>query len=502
MKGLYLNCDKSKALEFVNKIECPYRIDNIPLEIGANSFIISDPFEWKETPTYINREKQIFCACYGWFIYKNEKNNLAKLSNDFSEIGKEVLKEISGGLFIIVLKNKNGSHIISDPFGISNHYYRKENNIFEIAPSPYFLGGEKTISKTASSIINKLGHLFGDMTLFDDIKRIDAATIFSQNVFETYYRPELKSFKPEKIVEQINQFVNYWDYETRVLALSGGLDSRLVLAASKMKFGYTYGPAESSDRPVAEKFKNEFEKYYGFSIMEMKFYKNNIPVVNDIFSGVCFSPIVSLLPIYRHVRNYFGSNAYVTYDAFLGGVLQRGSFLNVSSGFFGHFLKIFPRLTCKFSAEKILKSRYRLLNDFEKDLLINDFWSKTKSMNLDEYHKVLYYEFAHGRGARLTSNGGIVMNSQFFTVAPPFTYIPLFENIFSANVGDTLSFKTVHQIWKEVAPKYSTIPTQLLFSPSSSPFVIKYQKLYKQVISKLIKDKYDYAGEIKKINWL
>lgn len=502
MKGFYLNCKKDKALEFVNKIECAYRIDDLPQQFGVNGFIINDPFEWKESPIYQNDERNIFCACYGWIIYKNKKNNISEFANDFSENRLMALKEISGGLFIIVLKSCNELHIINDPFGTSNHYYRKENDIFEVAPSPYFLGGEKNISKTANSIMRKLGHLFGDMTLFVDIKRINPASIFNQNHFESYYLPEIRSFNPEKVVETISHLVNFWNYDSRGLALSGGLDSRLILACSKFKNGYTFGPEKSGDRSVAAIFRNEFENYYGFSILNLKYYKKDIQTVKDIFTGLCPTPISALFPIYRHVRNHFGDNAYVAFDGYLGDVLQRGSLLNINKGILGYFLKAFPSFTFKISVEKILKERYKSFDENEFDILLKDFRKRTKNLLTDDYHKLLYYEFAFVRG-RLAANGGIVMNSQFFTVVSPFTYIPLFENLFSADLSKTLSFKTVQKIWKRVEKKYSTAPTQSIFSPVSSPFLIRYQRLYSRLLSKLFhKKNISYAGEINKIEWL
>ena len=502
MKGFYLNCKKDKALNMINRIDCHFRIDNIPSQIGLSGFVINDPFEWKQSPFYLNDKDDIYAACYGWFIYKNNKNNLRSFSTDFTEQGEKVLKDISGGMFVIVIKNNSGAHIINDPFGFSCHYYRKTSNELEIAPSPYFLSGEKHISDIANSIFNKYKQLFGDMTLFDDIKRLNPATIYKAS-FKTYYKPKIRSFIPENVTEQIKEFVDFWDYDNRVAALSGGLDSRLIVACSNIKFGYTFGPEKIGDRKSAGIFKNEFQNYYGFSVLNFNYYTKDIQLVKDIFTGLCPSPSSALFPIYRHVRNYFGKDAYVTFDGFLGDVLQRGTLLNINTGYKGYFLKAFPSFTLKMSAEKILAGRYSLLNSQELDLLIKDFREKTSSLDTDDYHKILYYEFAFSRGARVASNGGVVMNSQFFTVAPPFTYVPLFENIFSADILETLSFKTLQRIWKTVDKKYSSVPTQSVYAPNSAPTQMRFQRLYSRFSSRLLKKRNpNYTDEIKSIKWL
>ena len=85
MKGFYLNCNRSDALQFINRIDCQFRIDDFPIETGLNGFIINDPFEWSTQPLYHNKEQDLFCACYGWFIYNNKKNNLKEFSIDFTK---------------------------------------------------------------------------------------------------------------------------------------------------------------------------------------------------------------------------------------------------------------------------------------------------------------------------------------------------------------------------------------------------------------------------------
>jgi hypothetical protein len=147
--------------------------------------------------------------------------------------------------------------------------------------------------------------------------------------------------------------------------------------------------------------------------------------------------------------------------------------------------------------------RYPFLSATEHDLLVGSFQEKTRHLSdMDELHKLTYYEICFGHGARYASTGAILMNSQFFTVAPPFLYLPLFENIFSADMIDTLNFRTLQSVWRNVDKRFSSVPTESLYRPDSSPTAIKILRLLKRIYAKTIcRGKYDYADQIRKIVW-
>lgn len=478
MRGIYFNIStKNRRFscfsDFTSLYEYKGKLVNLSL-IYSNS-------EWREQPV-ITDDQHIWCI-HGWFIYKNEKNNLTKLTNDINSFGKQSLSDISAGSFLLMKLNVETEEVTfyTDPLGLSTHYIRYRDDKMEVAPSTMFFNN-KDKSELMSNVIQKQGFLFGNFTAFNDIERLEPGAIITNKLIEKYYIPDFSSTVPlSAIPQKIDELVNFWDYEDRALALSGGLDSRLILAASNYCFGYTYGPESSGDRPIARQFKNEFKEYKEFSYLLPEKLKLEEEICETMFYGVS-TYIYRLLSAYHYARTISGKS-YVLFDGYLGDTLQRGAFLKMP-GVIGEIFKLFPALyrLNLFSAEDILLKKYASLDKEQKELLLNDYRQRTKDLSTkDEFAKLTYYEFVYGRGGRFVINGGNISCNQVFTVVPVFTDLEVFHSFISQSFLDSVSYKLLDRVWSKVESKYKEVKTETGYKPDTSPFIIPYINFYNRI---------------------
>jgi hypothetical protein len=119
MRGIYLNTDLAKIASVFDVVKQYSSIEKIETPYHSLT-VVYDPCEWKELPV-IQINEQIW-ACYGWFVYKENKNDFKKLIDDYNQLGKNCLKEVSAGVFLIVKVEKDDVVLINDPLGLSTHY--------------------------------------------------------------------------------------------------------------------------------------------------------------------------------------------------------------------------------------------------------------------------------------------------------------------------------------------------------------------------------------------
>ena len=504
MRGLYLNISKIERIyKVLTRLNIPYKKIEFPKELPDDGIIIYNPQEWEEYPCYYEKTEDFFIAIYGWFIYKNQKNCIKKFAEDFIRNHSEILDDIEGGIFIIYIHYKNQSYIINDLLSLSMHFFDDSKEEFIIAPSPYFFENKQK-DELLTNILLKQNHLFGNYTIYKNIKRLEPGSIYfnSPNEFNKYYTIKSNKFDNVKLCEDIKRFSSFWDKKNKIIPMSGGLDSRLIFGCSDIDIGYSYGPPKCKDRIIANKFKNYFNILYGFSLLNINLYKEEKYEVSNLFEGIESNPLSGLLFAFRHIHNKFPEN-FADFDGFLGDVFQKGIYITFP-GLKGNFYKTFPFLFYnKISEDKILhilKKRYKDLNNYELTMLLSDFHEKTDSLNINYLKKLTYYELYYGRGTRFIINGGIVMKSQFFTVAPAFCYRPILENLFSLNLVDSLRHKNIKKIWSIVNKNISTIRTDSLYNPLMNPIIGRSLKLLSKITDKTIPRKKGFRFELKNID--
>lgn len=471
MKGIYLNTNYNKIKNIFSTLSEHTKFFSIE-KYNQILTLVYDSREWNEKPYIIIGKEHWFC--YGWFIYNNEKNNLYKLIKDYKNNGLKVFGKINAGVFVIVCINNKSIEIFNDALGISTHYFSYFNNKYYIAPCLKCFNNKK-INNELNDILKRQGYLFGNYTIYRDIKRIDPGSRISNGEIKKYYFPNFSSKMPlENVTKRINKLCSFWSKENRVIAISGGLDSRLILASSNFMIGFTYGPKNSGDRPIARKFKKQFNKYLEFSYKKPDRLDAEDKICDIMFSGAT-TWVYRLLSAYKYVEEH-SNKSHVFFDGYLGDVLQVGSYMKFS-GIIGGLYKLFPVLYAYkiIPVTNILRNRYSSLTPKQQSILIDDFKNRTSFLKTnDEFGKLTYYEFVYGRGGRYIINGGNITCSQLFNVVPVFTELNIFHALISKSFIRTVRFNNLKYIWKNIPKLYKIIKTEYGYKPDCTTWFIPF----------------------------
>ncbi len=504
MRGLYINIqNKEKIYSVLRELEITYKEYIFPDKVSDNGIIIYDPQEWQTEPVY--QDDGLFIAVYGWFVYKGHKNNLTQLAKDFILNGFDIFNEIEGGIFTFYFEYKRQSYIVNDLFSLSMHFIKDDVQNYIVAPFPYFIADKKE-NEIFMSIINKQKHLFGNFTGYDNIKRLNPGSIYeTPSSFFSYYRLDnfnKKHFSSEELVKDFKQNTELWDYEERIIPISGGLDSRFILANSEFKTGYCYGPSSSGDRKVADKFRWAVKNMTAFSLKDIEQpSKHQKKLINQIFNGLTSDPLPGLFFAFKNVKSK-NPASLADYDGFLGDVLQRETYITFGTKM-GNLYKLFPKLFYSKINDnkvmKILRSRYLSLSESEFMYLYNDFLVKTDPLQVSKLDKLKLYEMLYGRGARYIIHGGITMKSQFFSVVPMFFFKSIFENLMSLDNLETVSHQSIVRIWKPIDVKYSKIKSDSGYTPNMTPLYARIAKLSNRLVKKIVIKEKGFGDELKQM---
>jgi len=182
------------------------------------------------------------------------------------------------GIFILVIWDKTQRKLIlaNDRFGLRPFYYSRRGNCFAFATEVKALLDlefvDSRVNDAAFSDLFAFGHLFGDKTLFEHIHLMKPASILAYQEgswqTENYWRVNFVNSKisrheddwaeemVELLVKSVRRRIDIWP--DMGLSLSGGLDSRTLLAVATQSLDallptYAYGFADSKDIAQARK---------------------------------------------------------------------------------------------------------------------------------------------------------------------------------------------------------------------------------------------------------
>ncbi|WP_199611278.1 asparagine synthetase B family protein [Flocculibacter collagenilyticus] len=480
MKGLYLNSDYRKLFRTVEYFQGIHQVLDVELDSSNNLTVVYSEEEWPVEP--IVSIENVIGVVAGWFIFNGKRNDLRGFIQEYQISPDNAVNKISAGSFVILIKDRDIIKLFTDPLGISAHYKHDSLDKLVIAPSiQAFNDIEKNIF--FDGIQKKHGCLFGNFTAFKNVERLEPGAIIMKDSIRKYYSVNTHKYSKHSCISnlsaEINELAKHWNTDVRALAISGGLDSRLILASSNYSFGYTYGPEHSGDRPVARHFKADFTHYIEFDYDYPRKVQHEDDICEEIFFGSS-KAVYRLLTTYKFAKEN-SNGAFAFFDGYAGDTLQRGEFIKFQ-GWLGELFRIFPILySLPLSAKYILFKRYSKLNKKEKEVLYSDFQNKTKGLSLTDYQKVTYYEFVYGRGARLAVNGGNIIGGQFFTVIPVFTKLSIFEPLLLQSHAKGIQFKLINKIWKNIPSKYKSVKTETGFKPSTPPFFIPFIHFFTRV---------------------
>lgn len=490
LKGLFLNC--SSDFFYENKSLLSIKL---PL---SNGVLFYDSHEWENLPElYIDDD--YFCVS-GWFIYKGKKNNLQDLASDLVNQGDVCLNELTASNFIIYHLSNNVERVITDPFCLNNHFIDNKSSQLRISPSVKSLFKPELHKELPllKEVFALKGHLFGNYTLFEGIERLEPGASISIDGVNKYHTLDAEKILPlEDIPEHFSDIIKYWPYDERVLPISSGLDSRLILASGKFKYGYTYGPKSSPELTISSKFKEDFGCYESHGFTDVPAVKHEKKLVSELSFGT-LKPIPYIYLNYHYVSKKF-HEAKVLFDGYLGDVFQRATYIP-PKGLIGELFKLFPFiLKFNISSRQLIKLKYKGLSDDAMNLVLNDFELRTNNLNLNPYQAVTYYEFIFGRGGRYTIFGSNVLANQCFTVVCPFTSLVVFNSFIFNDYIDAAFYKTMNRLWSRVDRRYSSVPVESGYSPDSNYAFIPFVQFFYRFAFHIIPSRANYGVALKRV---
>ena len=476
MIGLYLGCDSSALANTRKEFEELHDSKKLPQWISTEGEVVYHQ-DIDTSKAFCDIQGHHCLVVSGWFSYKDNVNDTTSLFKDLCQQGEAALKNITGGIFIALFASKEHYFVFNDPMGLSNHFYTTHENDLRIAPSITVFERSDLkldVNDKLMGFLMKRGHLFGNFTKYNQVKRLSPGCIlYKDGCSKTYFSALYTNTLPmEQILNRFTTIINKFPKEKRQLPITGGLDSRLMLCAAEFNFGYCYGPADSADRPIARQFSQEFQEFIEFEFGSTNKNGNEI----SIYEELCETPAqmikAEFLASYRYAHTQCKS-ANITFDGFLGGSLQRGAWLHLG-GILGELYRFFPYLYTirPITARTLLKRRYKNLTSEEFELFFENFVEKTEHVDLDDYAKVTYYEFLWGRGARFINNGALIINGQFGQIVPMFSDPIVFNSLISQDFRKTIRYQTVCNIWGSVDEKFKRVKFENGYK-ISTPNVIK-----------------------------
>lgn len=475
MRGVYLNSDYDRIAATFGEL-ADYSQHFSESVFGQRVELVYDHLEWPVPPVVKTCDAAWYC--YGWFIYAGKRNDFTQLITDFEKDGCACLTQISAGMFVIIKLSAGGSMVVTDPLGLSTHYTDLRGDRLIIAPSVKCFD-DKEKNPLMGEILGRQGNLFGNHTVFFDVERLEPGCCIQNGSETSYYQPDFNSpHTLDQIPSLIAELCSHWSREERAVAISGGLDSRLILASSEFAFGYTYGPEHTGDRPIARKFRDDFDVYEEFSYLAPPKIESETAICEVMFAGTS-SYAYRLLSAFVYARQ-LAKGSRVFFDGYLGDVLQRGAFLK-SGGLIGELFKLFPFLFYFdwLDDEAVLKRRYKTLTAQQFDFVRDDYRHRTANLRTnDPFVKLTYYEFVYGRGARYVINGGNITAGQVYTVIPVFTDLRIFHTFLSQPMLDSVTYNFIAQVWKSLPKRYKAVATETGFKPGWPAFIIPYVHFY------------------------
>ena len=419
-----INIFKKKGLELSKKIE-------------RQEFVLYLYYKYclKEESFY-EFENDDFILSTGTAIFKEKmgKEALKELFEDFIS-GKNVFNDLNGHFSIVISHNSN-LYCFNDYLGLYRVYYDKTHTVF----SSSFLAitkalKQKSISKQELYEYIFQGAFYGYKTIFKEVELLSSSHIWQilSKVSKTKKSIEFDNLSDSKNFKELigrvsNTQLEYFKMLKRVFgnkiasALSGGYDSRLMLALSKKANIslnlYVYGPESLEDVKIAK----EITKSEGFKLDHIN---------KDLY------PKIDPEKYYENIKNNF-----YCFDALSRfGVFDNGSDIDTRikrtstsrihlNGGGGEIYRNYWKLPYRsYSIKNFLKSKYHFVDfalctdEFSKTEYFSNFEEKIKELlsidgkRISKNEIVMLYPFLRFR-FRMSINNSI--NNQFAYSLTPF----------------------------------------------------------------------------------
>lgn len=265
----------------------------------------------------------------------------------------EVLKRIDGYFCAAIYdSSKKKILLFSDRYGMRLLYYYKHNGDFAWASEVKGLLGlsfvDRTMDSTSISCCIDLGYLLGDHTLHQHIKLIKPASIveyaidsrsFTQQYYWKWSEIQQQELGFDEAVDQLGELMlnavkkRFNPQEKIGVSLSGGLDSRMLLAAVNKLYpdyqGYacTFGISNCLDIEIAKQVMEKVNwKHQLFYFTNENWFESRLKKIwqTDGMLNILHMHGSEFLPVIKESIN-------INFNGFAGDAIAGSSFMNVGN---------------------------------------------------------------------------------------------------------------------------------------------------------------------------
>ena len=505
MKGLWLNVDDalSRITELDSLLNQVSEIVTLSPDAKNTIHLVNHGINWPNGP--IAKHASITMVGVGWISYKREIGAIERMLADYLDdqtLFFRSLETESIGSYLIAIIVNGEFTFITDPFSTHPHYFRSDPSL-QVSPQPESLSEGCRVNPNHSECLSVNNHLFGDLTLWDEVGRIPPGSYVTDGVVRNWFDHSLSHGTVDDIFPSLKNEIALLNHQKRIVPLSGGFDSRLILAAtSEPEYGFTFGPPDTQDRPIARQFSQQFlEEYHEFSMVDITHYHSSKVAGEMMFNGICKSPFVEVLNVFRHLSERWNESGFYL-GGLLGDVLQRFTYLH-KNGLFSHFGKLFPIINLgRFDPRKRLRYNSGKISDMMKNDIVKDFDKFSERYSLHPSWQYSLYQILRGRGMRYIINGDTIMSRQFFTPVQTFFFPSVYRRLLTSTPKHALGLRAMQKIWAPV-PENFKINSVWGFRPGINPLIAR-MKFSKSLLAKRFFgiNRDTYSDELKNIKWV
>lgn len=471
---------------------------------------------------YLSQDNDLLICFFGEiFSYHNIEaesiTNPAKLfAEEYKKNGVSFFANVNGSFNALIYHFELKKLVlVNDRFGTRPLYYVVSNNTVYFAPEVKAFPSELKSNIDFSSIYDlfSYGHLFGYKTMFKNINQLpEASYLVFQNgnpeikrywdyPFDEliYIRTNFSKKEIEGYTEKLQDtFLKSVERQTRknrkdiLISLSGGLDSRFVIAAAAKNevdplTVYTMGEQASEDVI----YSGQVVKILGADQTIFKIQPENIWKDADYFSKISdsmsmiYGPIQGMTPL-RHFngKSQIKLTAQMC-DAVFGNTLQRT-----------RMQALMGKKVHDDESRNIITGIFNLLTEFQiKQVFTDEFYRKLENENIpgqyiEKYKLPMHSYFnllmnEHGR--RGTLGGNLIYNLMYETRMPSYDY-DLMDLAYSLPIELRKNQFIYRRAFSGLFPELAEIPREGVGYPiniSETKLKIKY--LENKIIGRLKK---------------
>ncbi|PAE25791.1 asparagine synthase-related protein [Bacillus sp. 7894-2] len=349
--------------------------------VETNDF---DIMEFRDLEVTLLVDGEIYSNDFNTHI--NDSKFLKGIISEIKKGNREILKELNGSFNLIIYDhNKNKLDVLTDRFFTRPifYYLSKDRVVFSnrMTEISKCLPGEISLNKKAIMEFFSLQMVFGNKTFIQNINAFESATLnefftgevrkfkywkFKQNIDKSFEEKNYVS-KLSKLMREIINFKTN-DSKRYGILLSGGLDSRAILAADSNKRiteVFTLGDSYNIECRISEKVANHREANFNYIQREIDHYYNILGESVEIGDGM-----------YNFLNGHF--IGYTESISKKVDIIFNGSLIEQfwqGSKFFKHKIKIGRY---KVSSPILIKNFY---NVNTTNLLLNNFPRKVKGVD-------------------------------------------------------------------------------------------------------------------------